>query len=236
MKLFITYILVFLVACLSAQSVEDKLALNKIDFSNDKMAFAISIDTTSTPYNIKTIFPNRPITDQIVIVRKNAELSLGINPLNSYSYDEFHTSFNRVSGACLQESDRRSKKDVRALKEHTLQKILQLEPVSYLMKNQRNRGRSIGLMAQDVKKVYPSLVQNIDGEDALAISYAELIPILIKGIQEQQETIKNLKNNQYVMQKELAIFKSQIEQLTKNLIGEHITFRNQAAVVAQNQN
>jgi len=236
MKLFITNIIVFLVACLSAQSVKDELALNRIDFSNDKMVFAISSDTTSTTYNFKTTFPNRQITDQMDIERKNVELSLGTKPLNIYGYGEFYTSFNRVSGAYLQESDRRNKKDVRALKEHTLQKILQLEPVSYLIKNQRKRGRSIGLIAQDVKRIYPSLVQNIDGEDALAISYAELIPILIKGIQEQQETIKNLKKNQYVMQKELAIIRSQIEQLTESLIGEHITFRNQAAVVAQNKN
>ncbi len=227
MKLFITCILIFLVACLSAQSVEDKLALNRVDFSSD---------TPSTPYIFKTTLPKWSITDQIVFERKNAEQSLGTKPINIYSYGKFRASFNRVSGAYLQESDRRNKKDARALKERTLQKILQLEPVSYLMKNQRNRGRSIGLMAQDVKKVYPSLVQNLDGEDALAISYTELIPILIKGIQEQQETIQNLKNNQYAMQKELAIFRLQIEQLTKSLMGEDITSRNQAAVVAQNQN
>jgi len=206
MKLLITYILIFITAYPAAQSVEDELVLNRVDFSLNNTVLPVLNDTL--------------VKDELKIYRDG----------------EFRASFNAASGAYLKEADKRNKKDIRALKESTLQKVLQLEPVSYLMKNQRNRGRSIGLIAQDVKKIYPALVKNIDGEDILAISYTDLIPILIKAVQEQQNTIENLKNNQYAMQKEFAVFRLQMGQIAESTAAAETTFRNGVAIVAQNQN
>jgi len=48
----------------------------------------------------------------------------------------------------------------------------------------------IGVLAQDVQKVYPELVQT-DQNGLLAVNYLGFIPILIESIKEQQKTIDN---------------------------------------------
>ncbi|HEU4472707.1 MAG TPA: tail fiber domain-containing protein, partial [Flavisolibacter sp.] len=50
-----------------------------------------------------------------------------------------------------------------------------------------------GLVAQDLQAVFPNLVRQ-DEKGLLSINYTELIPVLIKAIQEQNERIKNLEN------------------------------------------
>lgn len=66
------------------------------------------------------------------------------------------------------------------------------------MKDQVDGERKIGLISQEVQKVFPSLTHLVPGQDILALSYTELIPVLIKAIQgqqilidSQQTTIKN---------------------------------------------
>lgn len=57
------------------------------------------------------------------------------------------------------------------------------------------KGRHYGLMAQDVETIAPSLVKNVKLPDSelKAVNYIELIPVLIKGMQEQQAMINSLK-------------------------------------------
>ena len=51
-----------------------------------------------------------------------------------------------------------------------------------------------GFIAQDLQKVLPSLVkESTDQEKILSVNYTAIIPILTKGIQEQQEMIESLK-------------------------------------------
>jgi len=52
----------------------------------------------------------------------------------------------------------------------------------------------IGLLAQDIQKVFPELVKESGDEDGtLSINYQGLIPILINAIKEQQTELKKLK-------------------------------------------
>lgn len=48
-----------------------------------------------------------------------------------------------------------------------------------------------GLIAQDVEKIFPNLVTK-DEQGYLALNYTELIPVLIKAVQEQNEKINKL--------------------------------------------
>jgi len=50
--------------------------------------------------------------------------------------------------------------------------------------------KRIGFIAQEVEKIYPTLVATIGNTHA--INYVELVPVLIKGMQEQQSTIDSL--------------------------------------------
>ena len=57
--------------------------------------------------------------------------------------------------------------------------------------------RRLFLIAQDVEKVYPEAVfkiKNEEEEESLALNYQDLIPVLVKAIQELSEKIKILEN------------------------------------------
>ena len=83
---------------------------------------------------------------------------------------------------------------------------MQLNPSTFNYKNEYMKmnlpqGPQIGLIAQDVEKVFPELVKNIVDKqpdstklfECKGINYIGLIPVLIKAIQEQQKEIDELK-------------------------------------------
>jgi len=111
------------------------------------------------------------------------------NYLNLYQNGLFKGSWNATSGAYVQASDRRVKKDITPLENNTLHKVMQLNPVSYLMKEQTDNKRNLGLISQEVQEIFPSITHYVEESDLLALSYTELIPILIKALQEQQNII-----------------------------------------------
>ena len=52
----------------------------------------------------------------------------------------------------------------------------------------------IGLLAQDIQKIFPELVnESGDDQGILSINYQGLVPILINAIKEQQKELKELK-------------------------------------------
>ena len=97
----------------------------------------------------------------------------------------------RQNGTTIHSSDRRLKKDIVNL-EYGLDEILQLQPKAYNWRNKEQIHKSLGLIAQEVQPIINEIVVAQDDEaKTLGISYTELIPILIKAIQEQQEVINN---------------------------------------------
>jgi len=97
----------------------------------------------------------------------------------------------RQNGATIHASDIRLKKDIENIA-YGLAEILQLQPKTYRWKNKNQTQKSLGLIAQDVQTIIEEIVVAQDDADkTLGISYTELIPVLIKAIQEQQILIKN---------------------------------------------
>jgi hypothetical protein len=101
-------------------------------------------------------------------------------------------------------SDAKLKFNVRNMPTMT-EKLMQLKPCIYNMyppKDSTSNAANIqtaemkidqiGFLAQDVQKVFPELVST-DDKGTLGVKYVEMIPILVKAIQEQQEEIKRLK-------------------------------------------
>lgn len=102
------------------------------------------------------------------------------------------TTKNYVDAAIS--SDRRLKKNIKPI-EPSLENLLQLKPSAYDWQNPevRGQGKSYGLIAQELAEIYPELVrERPDGY--LGIDYYELIPFLIKAIQEQQLQIQQLQS------------------------------------------
>ncbi|NNC44252.1 MAG: hypothetical protein HKN99_00020, partial [Winogradskyella sp.] len=98
-----------------------------------------------------------------------------------------------LAGTLTQNSDRRLKKDITAIN-YGLNEILQLQPKVYNWINRKTEKKSLGLIAQEVQPIISEIVNAQDDEQkTLGISYTELIPVLIKAIQEQQAIIDNQK-------------------------------------------
>ena len=95
------------------------------------------------------------------------------------------------SGLLKDLSDRRLKEDIQPLPPGQLEKIMRLEPVSFVMKKDRQHRTEMGLVAQDVEPLYPDLVET--GPDGIkSMAYVGLMAPLIKAMQEQQAEIDRL--------------------------------------------
>ena len=134
----------------------------------------------------------------------------GGGSLYIYEDGNFRGVFDGATGAYTQTSDRRAKKDISTLENNTLDRLMQLNPVSYLMKDQKDNKRTMGLISQEVQEVFPSVTHYVEEHDLLALSYTELIPVLIKAIQEQQQIIEQ-------QRQQLNTQDSKIEQLENSL-------------------
>ena len=105
-------------------------------------------------------------------------------------------------------SDSRIKKNITYLSNNELDNILKLKPCTYnYISDDENQKSRIGFIAQDVETVYPNIIENGSYSDELqdnikAINTSDLIPYIIKAIQEQDEKISNI------------VISSQIEYIT----------------------
>jgi len=110
-------------------------------------------------------------------------------------YGEFNTGFVEVNGDLYVtgntyvDSDKTLKKDMQPI-ESSLDKILDIEGVTYTWKNEESDIRHYGVIAQQVEKVLPEIVRG-GQDDKKKVAYMELIPVLIEAMKEQQELIKN---------------------------------------------
>ena len=94
-----------------------------------------------------------------------------------------------VTGDIVVSSDARLKANIVSLGS-TLTKLLLIDGKTYTMK--KNGKQKIGLLAQDIQKVFPELVTT-DDKDMLAVNYQGLVPVLINALKEQQSEIDELK-------------------------------------------
>ena len=110
-----------------------------------------------------------------------------------------NTTFSQditVSGDVVVSSDARLKSNIVSLGS-TLSRILLIDGKSYEMKGKQK----IGVLAQDIKEVFPELVSE-DANEMLAVNYQGLVPVLINALKEQDGKIKE-------QQSEIEILKQQ---------------------------
>ena len=115
-----------------------------------------------------------------------------------------------VSGTINHASDKRFKKDIKTLSSGAVTaKLMELRPATYLYKNDENirfsKGLQYGFVAQEVEKVFPDLVNDVEqpvfeGTDEAgnpmpaegksikfkSVNYTGLIPVLTKALQEHE--------------------------------------------------
>ena len=97
-----------------------------------------------------------------------------------------NVTFNQVtSGSFLYSSDETLKDDIKTI-ESPVEKLKQLRGVSYTWNENSNlKGKKdIGLIAQEVEKVLPELVEVSDVTNTKTINYGHLIGLLVEAVKE----------------------------------------------------
>ena len=125
----------------------------------------------------------------------NTAFVIGNGPNWGDRSDAFKVMFNgdatigndlTVSGDVVVSSDARLKANIVSLGA-TLAKLLLIDGKSYTMK--KDGKQKIGVLAQDIQKVFPELVST-DDRDMLAVNYQGLVPVLINALKEQDAKMK----------------------------------------------
>lgn len=127
--------------------------------------------------------------------------------------DAFTVLFNgdaTLAGNLNINSDARLKSNIISLGS-TLAKVLAIDGKSYTMNRDKNNKTNIGVLAQDVQKVFPELVS--ESNDILSVNYQGLIPVLINAIKEQQQELNKLK----AVESELALYKKKFLELESRI-------------------
>ncbi|WP_329805621.1 tail fiber domain-containing protein [Flavobacterium facile] len=130
----------------------------------------------------------------------------------------------------IQTSDIRDKEKIEPLK-YGLNEILKLKPVSFKWKEEKkdnfiipakDRETKLGFIAQEIKPVLPEVIEDTEWKEyeenpgvlvqkemeRLGVSYAEIIPVSIKAIQEQQVQIEELKKTNEELEKMIKKLKN----------------------------
>ncbi len=145
---------------------------------------------------------------------------------NTYSLGNGTFRYTEVFSAVglINTSDIRAKENIEDIS-YGLEELLQIRPVSFEWKDENLPGRKLGLIAQDLQGVMPEVVKThatvIDPEtgekreeelDRYGVFYSDLIPVLVKGIQEQQSQINSQQTRLEEQEQRLESQQQQLDQ------------------------
>jgi hypothetical protein len=89
-------------------------------------------------------------------------------------------------------------KNINGVIDNAVEKLQTLRTVKYSWKSDTTNKENLGLIAQDVEQVFPEVidrgkVENNDDTDYLGVRYQELVPVLVKAIQELKAELDTAK-------------------------------------------
>ncbi len=135
-------------------------------------------------------------TDRVIKLWSEGGLRIRGNALpdfnNTYSLGTSGQRWSEVwtNAGAINTSDARLKTNI-VVSPYGLTEVMQMQPVQYNWKTNPNNDLQIGFLAQDIQKIIPEAVVVPANGDPLGMKYNELIPVLVKGIQEQQKLIES---------------------------------------------
>ena len=136
---------------------------------------------------------------------------------------QYKGNFFHIDGGYYKASDSRFKNHIQPL-QTTLSKVLAMRPVDYEMKyNNSAKTKTIGFIAQEVRRIFPELVEITKGKehghkgitDLHTMNYDGLVAVAIKAIQEQQQKIKSLQVKNADLRKRLDEAEKTFAELKK---------------------
>ena len=128
----------------------------------------------------------------------NTQIDLYINGSNEFRFEadgDFHADGDVIAYSTTTPSDERLKENVKVI-ENPLEKLEQLRGVTFDWIDREDK-RSGGIIAQELEKVMPELVREVDSlknEDSFkAVDYNGLIGLLIEAVKELSDKCNNCK-------------------------------------------
>jgi hypothetical protein len=100
-----------------------------------------------------------------------------------------------VTGAIYNSSDERLKDCMSLIGDEDTDKLFTLNPLIFSYKRDVKHKKHYGVIAQDVEKVFPELVENNNISGYKTVNYQELMPIMLAKMQKMQIEIDELKQS-----------------------------------------
>jgi len=88
-------------------------------------------------------------------------------------------------------SDKKLKDNIEVI-ENAVDKVKQIRGVTFTRNDLENQKRHAGVIAQEVEKVLPEVVEYNKDTDTKTVAYGNMVGLLVEAIKEQQETIDKL--------------------------------------------
>ena len=162
-----------------------------LDNDNGHLVLRNNVDGSGAPGDI---YIQAQSTENSIACRDNAEVELYYNGVQKFETTGYGVTISggmNVSGVTTSTdfnttSDQNLKTNIQTI-EDPLEKIVQIRGVNFEWKE--NNKPSAGVIAQEIEKVLPQLV---NGSDTKTVNYNGLIGLLIETVKEQQKQIDNL--------------------------------------------
>ena len=128
-----------------------------------------------------------------------------------------------LASGYLYSSDKRLKEEIQDLT-NPLERILRLK--GHLFKWKESGKRDMGFVAQEVKKVEPTLVEG-EGDDFLSVKYGNITALLVEAIKELKGMLSDLFKGQDSLEKEMMDLRKQNEELRQRIADQEKLFKSQ---------
>jgi len=154
--------------------------------------FGVNVLTPQRPLHIKQLVSNRALRIEHETDTDYWENGIGVTT-NAYKfyYNNTAKAEIRTTGDYWKFSDARLKRDIQSMGP-VLSKVARLNPATYQYNdNSPDSSRSMGFTAQNVEKVFPILVSNLD-DGYKGVLYDGFAVISIKAIQELNEEMTKM--------------------------------------------
>lgn len=158
--------------------------------------------------------------------------NIGCSNCGSNKWAGYFNGRTYVAGQVFTPSDKKLKREIDTFS-RALDKINQLDVKTYQFKNEEYklnlpRGEQIGLIAEDLRKVFPNLVtkdeHDVHGRDSTvfeyeikSVNYKGLIPPMIQAIQEQDNKIEAQKETIEKQQAKIEDLEREINRIKQEL-------------------
>ena len=151
----------------------------------------ISNNATQTKNNVSLTFTNQYFVSGNTTNNSNKVTLIGYDTNTSTLNTMFTGADLTCFGKLNSVSDRRLKSNIQNLK-NSLDKVKKLEGKSFTLNNDLSGKKQLGMIAQDVIKIVPELV-NEDKNGYFSVNYSNTCALLIEAIKEQQKEIDEIK-------------------------------------------